>query len=77
MPSKVRKEVKYRHLDNAGLCKMGVKVGFKDSLGCELRRRKRERGDDKNMVKRGPRGIRIRVRIRIRIRININVKKQR
>lgn len=72
MPSKVRKEVKYRHLDNAGLCKMGLKVAFSDSVGCELRRRKRERGDDKNMVKRVPRKIRIRVKIRVRIRINVS-----
>ncbi|KAL9961814.1 hypothetical protein ACROYT_G030836 [Oculina patagonica] len=64
MPSKMREEVKYRHLNNAGLCKMGVKVGFEDSVGCELRRRKRGQ--------RRPRGIRIRIKIRINIKITIN-----
>ena len=43
MPIKLRKEMKFRPLNNAGLqCKIGLEVNFQESLGCGMRRRKRQ-----------------------------------
>lgn len=39
---KVRKGMRFRHLNNAGLqCKIKLEVNFHESLGCDMRRRKR------------------------------------
>jgi len=78
MPVKVREEMKFRHLNNAGLCKMGLDVYFPEGLGCDMRRRKREDSDNRNEVKtRRPRGLRVRVGIRIRIRVRVRIRSRR
>ena len=39
--AKVRDEIKFRHLDNMGRCKVGLEVYFNDDVGCSMGRRKR------------------------------------
>ena len=76
MPVKVKEEMKYRHLDNVGLCKMGLEVYFPEDLGCDVRRRKREDGDNRNEVKtRIPRDVRVRVGIKVRVRVRVGWKR--
>lgn len=44
MRMKVRKQMKFRHQNNAGRCKIGLEVDFKDGLGCNMRQRTRRHG---------------------------------
>ena len=66
----VVEEMKYRHVDNEGRCKMGLEVYFPEDVGCDVRRRKRG-----VRSARRPRGLRI--RISIKIRIGIRIRKER
>lgn len=65
MPIKVKEEMKFRHLNNAGRCKMGLEIHFPEGLGCDVQRGKRE----ESYIRSANSTIRIRVRININIRI--------
>ena len=72
MATQVGEEMKFRHVDNEGRCKMGLEVYFPEDLGCDARRRKRD-----GRSARRPRKIRVRVSINIRINIRIKLKRRK
>ena len=74
MSIKVREEMKFRHVNNAGRCKMGLEVYFPEDVGCDVRRRKR----DERYIRsaRRPRGWGVRVSADIRIRVALKKKRK-
>lgn len=69
MSTRLKKEVKYRHLNSHGWCKMGLEIDFKEGAGCDMGHNKLKLDDERNEEKR----IRIRI-FKVEIRINIQIR---